>query len=72
MKKVLKIIGIILGAVVLIIVLALLLISPIAKAYIEKHDKELVGREITIDKLRVNVFSGKVGLHGLTLYDDDA
>jgi hypothetical protein len=71
-KKVLKIIGIILGVLVLLIGLSLLLISPIAKAYIQKHDKELVGREITIDKLRVNVLAGKVKIQGLTLYEDDA
>jgi hypothetical protein len=71
-KKVLKIIGIILGVLVLLIGLSLLLISPIAKAYIQKHDTELVGREITIDKLRVNVLAGKVKIQGLTLYEDDA
>ena len=71
-KKVLKIIGIVLGVLILLVVLALLLISPIAKAYIQKHDTELVGREITIDKLRVNVFAGKVKIQGLTLYEDDA
>ena len=72
MKKVLKIIGIILGVLIFIIALALLLVSPIAKAYIQKHDKELVGREITIDHLRINVLAGKVGIKGLTLYEDDA
>lgn len=71
-KKVFKIIGIVLGVLILLVVLALLLISPIAKAYIQKHDTELVGREITIDKLRVNVFAGKVKIQGLTLYEDDA
>ena len=71
-KKVWKIIGITLGVLILLIALALLFVSPIAKAYIEKHDKELVGREITIDKLRINVFAGKVKIQGLTLYEDDA
>ena len=71
-KKILKIIGIVLGVLILLVALALLLISPIAKAYIQKHDTELVGREITIDKLRVNVFAGKVKIQGLTLYEDDA
>ncbi len=70
-KKILKIIGIVLGVLILLIALALLLVSPIAKAYVEKHDKELVGREITIDKLRVNVLAGKVKIQGLTLYEDD-
>ena len=51
--------------------MALLLAGPIAKFYIQKHDTELVGREITIDKLRVNPFAGKVKLEGFTLYEDD-
>ena len=71
-KKILKIVGIVLGVLILIIGLAILLISPIAKAYIEKHDTELLGREITIEKLRVNVLAGKVKIKGLTLYEDDA
>ena len=70
-KKVWKIIGIVLGTLVVLVALALLLVSPIAKAYIQKHDKELVGREITIDKLRVNALAGKVKIKGLTLYEDD-
>lgn len=71
-KKVWKIIGIVLGVLVLLVGLSLLLVSPIAKAYIQKHDTELVGREITIDKLRINVLAGKVKIQGLTLYEDDA
>ena len=70
-KKVWKIILIVLGVLVLLVGLALLFVSPIAKAYIQKHDTELVGREITIDKLRINVLGGKVKIQGLTLYEDD-
>ena len=63
-KKIWKTILIVLGVLVLLVALSLLLLSPIAKAYIQKHDKELVGREITIDKLRVNVLAGKVKIQG--------
>lgn len=71
MKKFGKILLIVIGVLIVIVALALLLISPIAKSYIQKHDKELVGREITIDKLHINVLGGKVGIKGLTLYEDD-
>ncbi|MEG2061977.1 MAG: DUF748 domain-containing protein, partial [Alistipes sp.] len=33
-------------------------ISPVAKNYIEKHDQELLGRSIRMEKLRVNIFTG--------------
>lgn len=71
MKKTFKIIGIVLGSLLALIVVALLLVSPIAKAYIQKHDKELIGRELTIDKLRINTLGGKVTIKDLVLYEDD-
>lgn len=71
MKKPLKITVIVLGSLLGLIIVALLLVSPIAKSYIQKHDKELIGREITIDKLRVNVLAGKVKIKNLVLYEDD-
>ena len=71
MKKFWKIILIIIGVIVLLVAITLLLAGPIAKHYIQKHDTELVGREITIDKLRVNPFAGKIKLTGFTLYEDD-
>ena len=71
MKKATKIILIVLGSVIAILLIALLLVSPIAKSYIEKHDKELIGRELTIDKLRINLLAGKVKINELVLYEDD-
>lgn len=71
MKKPLKITLIVVGSLIGLILVALLLVSPIAKSYIQKHDKELIGRELTIDKLRVNVLAGKVKIHDLVLYEDD-
>lgn len=46
--------------------------GPITKWYLEKHDKELIGRELTIGKLWVNVLSGTVKIEDVTLYEDDA
>lgn len=71
MKKTVKIIGFSLGGVLLLVVLALFLVSPIAKSYIQKHDKELIGREITIEKLRVNALFGKVKIQDMVVYEDD-
>ena len=72
MKKAIKIPLIVLGSILVLLLAAVLLVSPIAKWYIEKHDKELIGRELTIGKLWVNVVSGTVKINDLTLYEDDA
>ena len=71
MKKAVKISLIVLGCLLVLLIAAFLLVSPITKWYIEKHDKELIGRELTIGKLWVNVVSGTVKLEDVTLYEDD-
>ena len=54
-----------------ILLIVNVLAGPIAKSYVEKHDKELLGREVTIDKLRVNIFGGKLKISDLVLFEDD-
>ena len=71
MKKGLKITLIIIGALLLLIFIATLLISPIAKSYVNNHGEELVGRKIHVDDLKVNLYSGHVGINGLSLYEDN-
>ena len=55
MKKWIKILLVTLGIIAVLVVTTILLLPPIAKNYLEKHSKELVGRQITIEKLRFNV-----------------
>ena len=62
---------IVVGSIFGLLLTALLLVSPIAKNYIEKHDKELIGRELSIGKLWVNVLSGSVNLKDVTLFEED-
>ena len=71
MKKGVKIALIVVGSIVGLLLVALLLVSPVAKHYIEKHDKELIGREVSIGKLRVNPLYGAVQIRDFTLYEDD-
>ncbi len=59
------------AAVVVVVVAAALLISPIAKSYIEKHSKELTGRVITMDKLRFNIFNGKLHIENIAMREAD-
>lgn len=71
MKKSLKIVLIVLAAIIAVVVIVSLLAAPVAKNYINKHGKELVGRNLHVDELRVNIYSGHVAIHNLSLYEDD-
>lgn len=71
MKKWIKVL-IIIGSSILALVLAIaLLISPIAKSYIQNHDKELLGRKIRIDNLSINIFTGSLDVEHLEIYEKD-
>jgi hypothetical protein len=70
-KKGLKITAWVFGSLLFLIVLATLLISPIAKSYINSHGEELVGRKVHVDEVTVNVYSGHLALRGFTLYEDN-
>lgn len=72
MKKSFKITAIVLGSLLGLVIIALLLVSPIAKSYIHKHDQELIGRELNIKTLRINLLAGKLKIKDLVLYEDDA
>ncbi|MBP5327651.1 MAG: DUF748 domain-containing protein [Bacteroidales bacterium] len=71
MKKWLKITLIIVASLLGLLFLALLLVSPIAKGYVNKHGKELIGREIHVEKLRANALAGRVRIYDMTVYEDD-
>ncbi|MBO4481663.1 MAG: DUF748 domain-containing protein [Bacteroidales bacterium] len=49
----------------LVLILINIIAPPIAKSYVEKHSKEIVGRQINVDKVRLNIFRGKVSLMGV-------
>ena len=70
-NKALKIILIVLGILVGLFLLLAVLVSPIAKSYIEKHSVELIGRQITMDKLRVNLFNASVKIEGCHITEQD-
>ena len=71
MKKAFKIPLIVIGAIFVLLLLVNFLAGPIAKHYVQKHDKELIGRELSIGKLNTNLFTGKLKIKDLTLYEDD-
>ena len=71
MKKAYKILLIILGVVVLLLLVVNFLAGPIVKNYAEQHGKEWIGRELSIGKVGVNIFTGKVKIKDLTLFEED-
>ncbi len=71
MKKWLKITLIIVCSILLLLIVALLLVAPVAKSYVNSHGKELVGRRINVERLRVNALAGRVRIYDLTLFEED-
>ena len=69
MKKWIKILLVTLGIIAVLVVTTILLLPPIAKNYLEKHSKELVGRQITIEKLRFNVLNGKLRIDQIAMLE---
>ena len=57
MKKWIKITLIAAAVLAVLIVIAAIAVSPVAKNYIEKHDRELIGRSIRMERLRMNIFT---------------
>lgn len=58
MKKFIKILGITLIIIAFLVIICAIIAPPIAKNYINKHGKELVGRKIQINGLYSNLFTG--------------
>ncbi|MDD2595665.1 MAG: DUF748 domain-containing protein [Bacteroidales bacterium] len=59
------------GIVVFIIAAVSIAASPIAKQYVENHDTELIGREVSIDKLIFNIFNGKLRFTDVVIFEAD-
>lgn len=66
-----KILWIISGVVVGLVILIIAFISPIAKYLIEKYDEQILGRQITINWMYVNPFTGYSHINGLKLYEQN-
>lgn len=71
MKRSLKITIIVSSVIVAIVLLVAVLISPVAKWYVEKHSKELTGRIIRMEKLRINIFTGGMRMEGFRMLEAD-
>jgi len=56
---------------VVLLGLAALFISPAAKYYLEKNSKELIGRQIKLKRLRLNIFTGSLEIDSIRMYEKD-
>ena len=56
---------------VALVILLLILLPGIAKKYAVNHSKELVGRQIEIDKLKLNYFAGTVKITDFKMFEED-
>lgn len=54
-----------------LIVLLLILFPGIAKRYAINHSKELVGRQIEMDKLKLNYFTGMIKITDFKMFEED-
>jgi hypothetical protein len=67
MKK--KVVIWILATIAGIIIIALLLLPGFLKKYAVNNGKELIGRQISLDKLKINYFTGTVRLMGFNMFE---
>jgi hypothetical protein len=66
-RLVLKIILIFIGLIIII----LILVPGFARNYLEKHSKELIGRKIEIEKIRLNYLSSTIRIYNFKLLETD-
>lgn len=71
MKKGFKIVLIVCGVILALPLLVTIFAGPVAKNYIQKHDMELLGREVNVKRVGLNLFTGKLNISELTLFEDD-
>ena len=71
MKKIIKILLWIVGVVLALLLIVTLVAGPVAKGYVNNHGDDLVGRKVHVDKVRLNLFTGHVAVHGFNLYEEN-
>ena len=71
MNKFLKILGWIAATIVALVLVLILFISPIAKYIIEHKSEAWTGRIVRVEKLKINVFNGRVNAYDLKVFEPD-
>ncbi|MCX6249310.1 MAG: DUF748 domain-containing protein [Bacteroidetes bacterium] len=61
----------ILAGIFLVIILLVIFLGPVGKYVIEHKSEQFTGRLITLDKLKINLFTGKINVYGLRVIERD-
>lgn len=70
-RRVLRCICWVLLAVVLLIGLIICSLGAIVERYVERNDKELIGRHLELEDVDVNIFKGRATVDGCVVYEAD-
>ena len=70
-KPVIKMRYKVLACIVLFFAVIMFAAPRVAKHYVVKHSYELLGRSVSIDKIRLNYFTGTLRIDGLKLFEQD-
>lgn len=66
-----KILKIVLSSLIALLLIIFFVLPYSAKIYLNNNGKELVGRKLSIDKFRLNIFNGKSELIDFKMYEDN-
>lgn len=71
MKKYLKITIWTAAIIAAVLVAVSFAVPPLVKNYVEEHSRELVGRKVSIGKIRMNLFTGRLRIENLAVAEAD-
>lgn len=71
LRRWLKILGIIFALLLVVVAVVIIWLGPIAEWYLERNDKDIVGRRIEMDNLSLKLFSGEMTADNIILYESD-
>lgn len=70
--KILKWLGIFLGAILFVVLVIICNLGTIAEHIIEKYDTQLVGRRIEAEDVSIRLFKSEAEIYDITLYEEDS
>ncbi|HRZ41931.1 MAG TPA: DUF748 domain-containing protein [Bacteroidales bacterium] len=59
------------GLVLMLIILLAAIAPPVAKQYLQNHSEEMIGRKITLDRLKINYFRCSISLRGFAMFEQN-
>lgn len=72
LRRTLIISGIVLLLLLIILAVVIIWLGPIVESYVERNDKELIGRRVEMDNLSIRLFDGTASADNIILYEADS